>query len=300
MLDLQHLPKGADVQIFTSSQAPSPLRYVTWARPRGKTMAYMLCIGAGGPGGNGFAGTAGSSGGGGGGSSGNVSSLLIPLQFLPGRLCIYVTPLNDASINIEPDTVNIENPKILWALGGSAGGNGTAGAGGPGGSAPGPNTFGSGSASPIAGLGKTTFTRGIIGANGGVNAAGVTVTYPTTGLIVTPGAGGGGTQASVGSAGGDVTGFAPLAATSVGGAAGTSGVDGAAGGNGLSYLAQLRVFTGGSGGGSSFPVATASNGGNGGAGGFGCGGGGGGAGVTGKTAGSGGRAGDALAIIICW
>lgn len=309
-------PQGADIQIFTGIQVNTvnadPAAFATWEKPRGKSMAYMLCIGAGGGGGGGFVGAVAAAGGGGGGGSGAQASLLVPVTALPDILYVGVG-LGGAGggggspgangvrgvntmISINPDT--IAQTFILRATcSASVGVAGSAIAGGSAGTGGGMPTV---SQDLLAGLGKYTFFIGQNGTAGGFNTTAPTaVVYPTTGLIVSGGAGGGGIQTAASTAGADVTG-AGVIPTSLGGAGGTTGVNGADGSHGLGFLSQLRIFTGGAGGGSGDPVPVISNGGNGGAGGFGCGGGGGGSAVTLTTAGTGGRGGDGIAIIICW
>lgn len=132
------------------------------------------------------------------------------------------------------------------------------------------------------------------GANGGTftGAVGSNITYPTSGLLLSGGAGGAG---GANFAGGDIT--APtqtnfvLFPTLTGGAAG--------GGNGIDgvELYQPLLSTGGSGGGSS--ADGTARGGDGGDGGFGSGGGGGGAGGT-NGSGAGGNGGPGLVIIQTW
>jgi hypothetical protein len=132
---------------------------------------------------------------------------------------------------------------------------------------------------------------------------GTSITYPTTGLLLSGGACGGG---GIAAAGQNIT--APASQTTVydifqtiiGGSNGLSGLDGSSG----IELYQPLLSTGGSGGGSSnSAIDSGGSGGNGGAGGFGSGGGGGGAGPTSTTISStnlGGKGGSGLVIINCW
>jgi hypothetical protein len=52
MLDLFHLPSGmlADVQIFTRPSTVTNLQWMTWMKPRGRSMLHALVIGGGGGG----------------------------------------------------------------------------------------------------------------------------------------------------------------------------------------------------------------------------------------------------------
>jgi hypothetical protein len=85
MLDFSNFPSNtkADIQVFNAGSS-------TWQKPRGKSMAYILCIGAGGAGGSGTIGANGTTAGGGGGGSGGQSTLLIPLSSLPDQLGVFV------------------------------------------------------------------------------------------------------------------------------------------------------------------------------------------------------------------
>lgn len=297
MLDHGHLPAGAKVDFFGPTLGQSPRNFHVWNKPRGKSMAFLFLLGCGGNGGNGFVGAVAAAGGGGGGGSGGAMSLIVPLSFLPDTLCVNTSIASDARIAIFNDTAGLTNSFLLWADAGTNGNNGTSGAGGGGGGGAAGHSY---SDTNAAGLGKATFFGGQAGTAGGFNTTPPSaVVYPVTGLVCSGGAGGGGIQTAIATAGADVTG-AGIIPTSTGGAAGTSGVAGGNGSNGLSFLSQLRAYTGGGGGGSGFPVATASAGGAGGIGGFGCGGGGGGAAVTGQAAGTGGRGGAGFAMIISW
>lgn len=80
--DLINTP-GYDVQYFNSD----PGSWLTWKKPRGAKMVYILCVGGGASGGCGLN-TATSSGGGAGGASGSQSVLLIPAMFVPDILYV--------------------------------------------------------------------------------------------------------------------------------------------------------------------------------------------------------------------
>ena len=143
----------------------------------------------------------------------------------------------------------------------------------------------------MAGRGTSFFLVGQSGATGGS-----TITYPTTGLLLSGGAGG----ASTTNNGSSVTapasqaGVLNLFATLSGGIAGTPGGSGSPG---VELLTPL-LSCGGSGGGAS--TDGAAQGGFGGNGGFGSGGGGGGAGGTTGGSGGGGNGGPGLVLIYSW
>jgi hypothetical protein len=136
------------------------------------------------------------------------------------------------------------------------------------------------------------------GSAGGSGTPGGSIT--PTGIPVTGGAGGGGTNATaVVSASGNINGFlfsptisGGISSSLLGGRAGGSGYSTRENFNNLNYKLPL-FFTGGAGGGS----GDESSGARGGDGAFGCGGGGGGAGFTGTLGGYGGNGGNGLVII---
>ncbi len=87
MLDHSHLPNRSgvsDVQLFNALGQGD---WQQWRKPRGKSMACIICVSSGAGGGGGASGTAGMSrAGGGGGGSGAISRLLVPLVLLPDVL----------------------------------------------------------------------------------------------------------------------------------------------------------------------------------------------------------------------
>jgi hypothetical protein len=99
MLDFSNFSQmqGADIQIFNAGSS-------TWNKPRGKSMAYIICIGGGGGGGNGSIAANGTAAGGGGGGSGAQGTLLIPIASLPDQLGIYV------GLGGTPTSANLASP----------------------------------------------------------------------------------------------------------------------------------------------------------------------------------------------
>jgi hypothetical protein len=309
MLDFSHLPtatSGSDVQIFTAaSTSTSFLDWKTWLKPRGKTMAHILCIGGGGGGGGGFTGAASSArGGGGGGGSSGVCRVTIPLFLLPDMLFVAVGAGGQgvgsgggtagsgvlSFVSVAPSfggiTANcIAKSGSVASVGGTTG---TAGAVGTGGAA---STIAAIGDIALVGAGLVTFVAGQAGVNGGAVAGGngTAITIPVTSTLCQAGSGGGGTT-SADFAGGACTSIAnswlseQRPATPAAGSFNGSG--------GLQLWKPFFSF-GGLGGGAS----NAGIGGGGGPGAYGAGGGGGGGGTTG---GRGGDGGSGLVMIICW
>lgn len=306
MLDLFDLPSGtqADVKVFKANSVGSRIAWQTWCKPRGKTMAFMVCIGGGGNGGTGVIGANSTAAGGGGGGSGGQSTLLIPTLFLPEILYITVTVgIGVSQISLSPQ--NVVNSNVLIGPAGSSGGNAsgaTAGAAGAG------ATVNPLSSSCLAGMGLVSFLGGQAGIIGGATGAAGDLTLPTTGLVVTGGTGGGGLPAAAanGTKGGDF--IVPAAPTSfppqLGGAVQSVATNPAnPGSNGFQGLYRLLYSYGGTGGSSTH--GSASGGGlvqaGGGRGGPGSGGGGMGGALTGSTAAVGAAlGGEAICIIISW
>jgi hypothetical protein len=288
MIDFLHLPKPQNgyIDYFPGFSTTTGGQWQVWNKPRGISFIKIITI-AGGGGGGGANGT--TSGGAGGGSSG-VSNVMIPAIFLPDRL--YVSsgvggaggngssgtsstagdPGIASYVSIAQSTAFIY--VICYANPGSGGG-------------PGGNVGGSGatvaSIGGQSGQGNFTALAGQAGADPGLS-----ITYPTTGLLLSGGAGGGhgaGFTAGVITAPASQTSTYRIFPTTT---AVTGSTDGAAGIENF----QLLLSTGGSGGGAL--------GGDGGAGGFGSGGGGGGAANSAGTGGNGGDGGDGLVIISCW
>lgn len=297
MLDLFDIQRAylGDVQIFNRPSTVTALEWLTWQKPRGVTMAYIMCIGGGGGGGGGFTGIAGSArGGGGGGASSAIARVVIPAVLLPGKLFIQVgaggkgvgsgggtagtgVPSYVAVFPYATTATNIlaVSSSSLSVAGGVTG---TGAAGGSGGSAPSAAAI---TNMPHAGLGIFNSIAGQAGVAGGAHtgADGTAITIPTTSVLCQAGSGGGGTTSA----------------------------DFAGGGTGIpnSYLSEQRPATPAAGsfdgsggpqlwkpffsfgglGGSSSDAGVGGNGGNGA---YGAGGGGGGGGTTGGRGGDGG------------
>ena len=138
MLDVSHIPVStgiADVQTFTGDAIAVGTAWKTWTKPRGKSMLHISLVGAGGNGGTGVVGANSTAGGGAGGQSGAITSLIVPLWFLPDTLFLSLSgrkptaTANFASlIAIAP--VNTANNILAFANGGLHGGNASAGTGG--------------------------------------------------------------------------------------------------------------------------------------------------------------------------
>jgi hypothetical protein len=313
MLNVFDIPKPQNgfISVFPGFSGSSG-DWVPWEKPSNIIMVSITCIGGGGGGGSGFpSATATARGGGGGGASGGFSTLKIPANLLPDTLYVSaglggnggassttVSNLGTSGfrsvVSIAQSSAAIYNVCIA-----SPGSNGFA--------APSATIAGTGGVAPpaatvagtlLAGLGIFTAFAGQNGAAGGAvaNGPGGSITYPTTGLLLSGGAGGGGGSTGVGgniTAPASQTAVLNLFATLVGGAAGATA------GNGSSGVQRLTPLlnTGGSGGGCNSGNA---RGGNGGQGGFGSGGGGGGAGGTTGGSGAGGNGGPGLVIIQSW
>lgn len=309
MLDFSHIPSqypNADVQVFVGSD-PITVVLKAWQKPRGKTMAHILLVGAGGLGGNGIVGANSRAGGGGGGGSGGQTSIRLPLWAIPDTLYLYLPAghapgSTTALIAINSATTVAANDTLVRVFGGTAGGNGTAvPAGGSGGAGGAISTAG---LMPLGWQWLQQAIAGQVGAGGGAAVGGGNITLPTTGLLVTGGTGGGGLPAAA--AGGNnaggipAVGVFPISSAPTGGSTATTPPQNGA--SGIQPILNLLFNYGGTGGGSSHGSATGAGlfGGNGGNGAPGCGGGGGGACLTGGVAGVGGKGGPAFCIITCW
>jgi hypothetical protein len=318
MLDFNHVltTPGVDIQrffgisnTFATVAGNQAAEWRTWTKPRGVNWVYMIAVGGGSGGTTGtFTGASAASAGAAGGGSGAQSTLLIPAVFVPNQLFIQLgsggrvtTVVSGASgqaggttmVAVEPAvgvTSGVPNIFFLVATGGAASGGGTA-------------TTMSGNF-PLAGRG---WSQNFAGQGGGAagttqTGAGGSITLPTTGLMVTGGAGSGGkdvTGATRG-AGGAITGvgLGGTLPTHAGGVAAATGVNA---GNGIDgRMVTPYMFYGGSGGGAGGHAATGTgaNGGAGGNGGPGCGGGASGPGYS--TTGLPGWGGDGFVIIISW
>ena len=310
MLDFSHIPTGtgaADVQTFMGDAVAVGTAWKTWIRPRGKSMAHIMLVGAGGNGGTGVVGANSTAGGGAGGQSGAITILIVPLHYLPDRLYLSLAgrkptaTANFASL-IAVEAVNTANNILAFANGGLHGGNASGGTGG---------TVGTAAAIATAAnmpLGWPFITSvcfaSQVGTAGGAAVAAANLTLPTTGAFVSGGTGGGGlpAAAAAGTSGGSITG-AGVFPTLNGGAGSATATAAAVWGNaGMRPLRGLGYLYGGTGGASTHGTATGgglvqSNGGDGAPG---CGGGGCGGALTGSTAAVVGFGGQAFAIITCW
>ena len=268
----------------------------------------MIAVGAGASGvGGAFTGASVASVGAAGGGSGAQSMVLIPAMFVPNELFILTglggrqgTTITSALtsvagtgtyVAIEPSSTSFNTNLFFLVANGAlstTGGAATAMS----------NNF------PLAGRG---WSQNFAGQNGGAagatqNGPGGAITLPTTGLMVTGGAGSGGKDvvAAPGGAGGAITGvgFLGTLPTYAGGVAATAALNG---GNGIhGRMVTPYMFYGGSGGGSGAFAATGtgSTGSAGGNGGPGCGGGASGPGYS--TTGRAGDGGDGFVYILSW
>lgn len=208
MLDFNHIMNtpGVDIQRFYGDVSTTLVQWKTWIKPRGAKMVYMIAVGGAASGGC-SVNTAVTGGGGPGGGSGAQSTLLIPAMFLPDTLYIQAgrggqqpaTLVSGALgvagtityVGVEPNTTLAAALTVLFASPGTATTAATTTAGGTGGTAAVIATIAN---MPLAGRGAYQFFAGQIGTAGGTSAptSGVAQTYPTTGLMVMGGTGGGG------------------------------------------------------------------------------------------------------------
>lgn len=301
MLDVLNLPKPQNGYIdYFSGDAPTvgitTTSWRTWEKPRGISMIHITCFGGGSGGGGGI--SVNQQGGGGGGSGGQTT-LLIPAHVLPDIL--YVSPGRGGAgatvfnspgsrgtgsyVSIAPSTAAIYVACYANGSDGAAGGNI---GGDPAGVA----------AQQQALMSFQGFFFPLAGQRGSTGAS--SITYPTTGLLLSAGAAGGpGGSFTSNGFGGNIT--APTQSSirffsDVPGGADGTGVPGS---NGIS-LFQPLLSTGGAGGGGRGATGIALNG-SGGNGGFGSGGGGvGNAGGFINAGTRGGNGGDGLVIIQCF
>lgn len=316
MLDLGHLPSGqrADVQEFIGDASAVGVGWKTWTKPRGVSMVYIFAVGQGGGGGDAVAGAASTAAGGGGGGSGGQTTLMIPAYLLPDTLYISggkggpnntstsATATFSTYVAVHPgnNAAPTVNNVVLIANGGASGGKSAGATPGPVGTAGAIATI---ATMPLGGLGTYTLLAGQVGIIGS-NTAGAALTIPTTGLVVTGGAGGAGVPAAntAGNAGGAITGGGVIPSVAGGTGGTTAPTAGNPGNSGMRPFKNLFYWLGGTGGGSTglTVTPTGSNGGNGGNGGYGCGGGGGGGAFTASSFGVGGRGGASYVAIISW
>ena len=301
MLDVLNLPKPQNGYIdYFSGDAPTvgitTTSWRTWEKPRGISMIHITCFGAGGGGGGG---TTTNQLGGGGGGSGGQTTLLIPAHVLPDIL--YVSPGKGGDgttvfgntggsgtgsyVSIAPSTAAIY--VACFANGGTGG------------------SFGGGNGGVIATqvnalMSSQGFFFALAGQGGQSSAGSRSITYPTSGLLVSGGAGGGpGGSFTSSGFGGNITAPTQASITFFSTVPGSADGTGIPGSNGIS-LFQPLLSTGGAGGGGRGATANALNG-SGGNGGFGSGGGGvGNAGGFINAGTSSGKGGDGLVIIQCF
>ena len=310
MLDFSHIPVStgsAEVQTFIGDAVAVGTAWKTWLKPRGKTMAHIMLVGAGGNGGTGVIGANSVSAGGAGGQSGAITNIVVPLHFLPDRLYLSLAgqkptaTANFASlISIAP--VNTANNILAFASGGLHGGNAAAGTGG---------TVGTAAAIATAAnmpLGWAFITSvcfaSQVGTAGGNAVAAANLALPVTGAFVTGGTGGGGlpAAAATGTNGGNITGAGEFPSLTGGVGSATATVPADFGKAGMKPILNIGYYMGGTGSASTHGTATTTGlvQGNGGNGALGCGGGGVGGALTTSTAGVVGFGGASFAIITCW
>lgn len=141
MMDLGHLAPRftSDVQMFQSQGGA----WMSWNKPRGASMCYMLCIGGGGGGGGCNSNTNSSdfTGMGGGGGSSGLATLVIPALLLPDTLYVQVgaggaggaggsgsgaTAGSAGGVSYVSLSKNTSAPNVVLYSGGAAGGGGVA------------------------------------------------------------------------------------------------------------------------------------------------------------------------------
>jgi hypothetical protein len=213
MLDYLHIPKqqNGNIDYFPGISNTDGGSWVAWEKPKGTHMIRITCIGGGGGGGSGYNGNPGSGGGGGGSSA--ISIVTIPAYVLPDIL--YVSSGVGGNGGVAP-SANTATPGsngirsyvsiaqdigaiycVCYADCGKAPITlPSSSAGGGGGVAALPATI---VVMLLASYGIRNFIAGQTGGAGGSPAsnAGI-ITYPTTGLLLSGGVGGSGSQNSFG------------------------------------------------------------------------------------------------------
>jgi hypothetical protein len=309
MLDYVNLPKqqGGNIDYFPGVSNTDGGSWVAWEKPMGINMVRITCIAGGGGGGSGFSSATNTTrGGGGAGGSSAISIVTIPAYVLPDLLYIS-SGIGGAGGAENPATANLGNNgirsyvciaqdigviyRVCYTDSGKAGttppdGVPTGGTGGNGG------TVATVTDMLLASYGISNFIGGQAGAPGAASiVTPALLTYPTTGLLLSGGSGGGSGQSISPST---ITAptqtvyniFSTLTSPSGSTRPGQSGRE----------IYQPLLSTGGTGGTGSTSAAA---GGSAGAGAFGSGGGGGGGGPS-AGAGGGGKGGDGLVIIHSW
>ena len=209
MLDYLHLPDNTNgsVDYFPGFSDTDGGSWVVWEKPRGTHMIRITCIAGGGGGGSGYNGSPGAGGGGGGSSA--ISIVTIPAYALPDRL--YVSsgiggagasaPGADSAnlgsngvrsyVCIAQDTGVIY--RVCYTDSGKAGT--TAATSSAGGAAGAGGTVATIADMLLASYGIRNFIAGHLGrVGGGSGLSGGTLVYPTTGLLLSGGAGGTGSS----------------------------------------------------------------------------------------------------------
>ena len=321
MLDFNHILNNPNLNVQTfigTAQTTAGVgtgEWKTWIKPRGAKFVYMIGVGGGASGGCGIN-TSTSSGGGAGGGSGAQSTLFIPASFLPDVLYIQAglggsqpaTLVSGAIgvagtityVAIEPWTTLSAQTAILFANAGAVTGTAaTTTNGGVAGTAAAVATIAN---MPLAGRGFYQFFAGQSGVAGGTSSGSVTnLSYPTTGIMVTGGSGGGGSSATVGLISGRFTGSGlgdnfPTSIGSPGGSGATPAGKGSGG-----FMLKSFQYMGGTGGGGASGNNSAGVAGAGGNGAPGCGGGGaGGSNTTASTLARPGDGGPGFVYILSW
>lgn len=304
-----HIPVdtgNADVQMFFGGDQAAGSFSQTWRKPRGKTMANIVLVGAGGNGGTGVIGANSTAGGGAGGQSGATTVIEIPLVLIPDVLYLSLAgtkptaTANFAShVAVAPTTLTAA--VIAFANGGLHGGNASGGAGGTAGTAA---AVASATNMALGWMFVAQVLASGLGSTGGAAVAGTNLALPVSGSFCTAGTGGGGlpAAAAAGTNGGQITGSSLFPTLTGGQGSATATLAAAAGNSGMQRLQNTLFSYGGTGGASTHGTATGgglvqSSGGDGAPG---CGGGGMGGALTGSSAGRVGFGGPAFCIITCW
>ena len=300
MLDQFHIPtQYGNAEIFTFVGNSTGTVVYTFNKPRGKSMIDILLVGNGGNGGNGVVGAVSTAAGGGGGGSGTQTRVTMPIHLLPDILFVTLNFGITSRVGLVPNDTTAANVVVCAGAGG-VGGNASGATGGTAGTA---GAASNGSIMPL-GWAFATSLAGQAGTAGGTTGASTAVAIPTTGLLVTGGAGGAGlgNAGSTGTAGANITGSGVFPTLSGGAAAGSQTTPAGDGQAGYRPVPNILMGYGGSGGGSTGGAATGAGlyAGKGGNGAPGCGGGGGGGGLTGSTQGTGGLGGPAYCVITVW
>lgn len=321
MLDFNHIlnTPGYDVQYFTGANNSSIGQWQTWKKPRGIKYVYMIAVGGGSSGGCGVN-TAATSGGGAGGASGSQTALLIPAMFIPDSLYVScgaggrqpatlvsgaagVTGISSV-IGIAPNVVTaVPEETLITAAAGNPTGSATTTTGGTAGSAGAAMSIAS---AFLAGRGRFTGIAGNAGTAGGASTGiGGPLTTPSTGICVTGGVGGGGTDGTNPRSGGPIneitglTGFEYYPQTLTGGSGAIGATPADNGKSGFQVRNQLLNYGGTGGGGASGTAGGIAGAGGDGA--PGCGGGGaGGSTLTNPTLARPGNGGNGFVYIISW